>query len=450
MILIDERTAPGGQFYKQPATAAGRRRIDRQARAGAALIAEARIRGVEILSGTLVWGAERRPDGTLAVAALKDRAALAFVPRRLVVATGATERAPILPGWTLPGVITAGALQTLLRSGGAVPPGPILVAGNGPLNLQVAAEALRMGAELAGVVEAARPPWSRFRSALALVAADARLAAAGLGAVARIRAAGVPIHWRSSVLRVEGDGRAERVIVGPVDGSGAETTIAAGTVAIGEGFLPANEFSRLLGCRHAPDGRGGLAAVRDRDGRSSLADVFVVGEAGRFAGAHMAEIEGTIAGRAAARDLGFELPNHDDEGLHRILGRHERFQDALWPLFAAPEPSLTRADDATILCRCEALTLGTLTRRRRGARHLRPADAEAAHPGRHGALPGTALWGCAGGARRLRHDGALGLRAADALAAGVARGIDGRAARMGRASPQPATHLATRLCASTR
>ena len=359
VILIDERASPGGQFYKQPATAEGRQRLDRQARAGAALIAEARESGVEILSGTLVWGAERRPDGALAIAAMRDGAALTFVPRICVVATGAVEQASILPGWTLPGVMTAGALQTLLRGGGAVPPGPILVAGNGPLNLQVAAEALRMGADLAGVVEAAPTPWSRPRAALALAATDARLAATGLAAVARIKAAGVPIHWSSRVLRVEGDGRAERAIVGPLEGSGPNRAVAAGTVALGEGFRSANELSRLLGCRHAADERGGLTAVCDRDGRSSLADVFVAGEAGRFAGARVAEIEGTLAGRAAARDLGFEKPANDT-GLRRNLVRHERFQRALWRLFAAPEPGLARADATTILCRCEALSLGTL------------------------------------------------------------------------------------------
>ncbi len=359
VVLIDERAAPGGQFYKQPATAAGRRRMDRQALAGAALIAEAHALGVEILSSTLIWGAERRSDGSLAVATLKDGAALTLVPRTLVVATGATERAPILPGWTLPGVMTAGALQTLLRSGGAVPPSPILIAGNGPLNLQVAAEALRMGAELTGVVEASPPPWSRPGKALALFTADPRLAAAGLGTIARIKAAGVPIRWGSCLLCVEGAGRAERAIVGPVDGSGPDITISAGLVAIGEGFLPANELARLLGCSHVPDGRGGLRAVREQDGRSSLADIFVVGEAGRFAGARVAEVEGRLAGRAAARDLGLETPAND-KGLRESLIRHERFQRALWRLSAAPEPGLARADDATILCRCEALTLRDL------------------------------------------------------------------------------------------
>ncbi len=358
VVLVDERPSPGGQYYKQPATDDARARADRQARHGAALVARARALGVEILSGAAVWGAERRPDGTLAVAVLADGESRLLLPRALVVATGAYERAPVLPGWTLPGVMTTGALQTMLRADGAVPRGRILVAGNGPLNIQVAVEALRRGAQVVGVVEAAAAPGSGSAAGLALLRADPRLAAAGLAALARLRAAGVPVHWGHRVVGVAGEDRAARARVAPVAG-GAVVEIPAEIVALGEGFAPADELSRLLGCSHAPDGRGGLRVARDADGRTSLPDVFVAGEAGRFGGARVAEAEGTLAGRAAARGLGLAGPGRE-AALRRALTRHERFQAALWRLFDAPHPALVRADDTTIVCRCEALTLGTL------------------------------------------------------------------------------------------
>jgi len=370
VVIVDERPSPGGQYYKQPSTEAARRRMDRQARTGAALIGRARAIEVEILSGTAVWGAERRPDGTLAIAALRDVTSSTFRPRTLVVATGAFERVPILPGWTLPGVMTAGALQTLLRANGVVPRGRVLVGGNGPLNLQVAVEALRHGAQVVGVIEAAPAPWSRAAEAMALVRADGRLAATGLAAMTRLKAAGVPVHWGCRVRAVEGDGRVERVRIGPLDGSATERTLAAEVVALGEGFSAADELPRLLGCRHEPDGDGGLRVVRDADGRSSLDDILVAGEAGRFGGARVAEAEGTLAGRAAARGLGFVVEG-DDGALRRSLARHERFQAALWRLFAAPRPVLVRADDETVVCRCEALTLGFL---RKAVAHHAIAD----------------------------------------------------------------------------
>ncbi len=142
-------------------------------------------------------------------------------------------------------------------------------------------------------------------------------------------------------------------------GGGAAVSLAAEIVALGEGFSPSDELARLLGCRRVPDGRGGLRILRDPDGRSSLPDVFVAGEAGGFGGARVAEAEGQLAGRAAARDLGHAVPGRDD-ALRRSLARHERFQGALWRVFAAPAPDLARADASTLVCRCEAVTLAEI------------------------------------------------------------------------------------------
>ncbi|AWB25326.1 FAD-dependent oxidoreductase [Methylobacterium currus] len=359
VTLLDERPAPGGQYFKQPSTEDAARGADSQAATGRAAIDRLRRLGASLVSEALVWGAEREPDGALRVGVLVAGEARTLRPRLVIVATGAIEAAPILPGWTLPGVMTAGALQTLLRSDGVVPPGPVVVAGNGPLNLQVAVELLRRGGTVAALVEAADPPWRRPGDGAALATAGPGLAAAGLRQMAILHRAGVPVLWGARVVRVEGEGGVERVVV--AGRTGATRTFPAGFCALGEGFRPANELPRLLGCRHEPDGRGGLATVRDAHGATSLADVFVAGEAGRFGGAVLAGLQGTLAGRAAARRLGRPVPG-DDAILLRRSARARAFQDALWRLFAAPAAGLARADDATILCRCEALTLGDLRR----------------------------------------------------------------------------------------
>ena len=72
-------------------------------------------------------------------------------PARLVVATGAYERALPVPGWTMPGVMTTRAAQTLWRSYRTLPGRRVLIAGNGPLNLQVACELARAGATVVAV-----------------------------------------------------------------------------------------------------------------------------------------------------------------------------------------------------------------------------------------------------------------------------------------------------------
>src|SRR6266700_836794 len=82
--------------------------------------------------------------------------------RQLIVASGAMERPSPLPGWTLPGVMNAGAAQILLKSSGSVPAGRVVMAGGGPLLLLVACQLLEAGVTLAGIVEtSSRANWWR-------------------------------------------------------------------------------------------------------------------------------------------------------------------------------------------------------------------------------------------------------------------------------------------------
>lgn len=359
VLVVDERPAPGGQFYKQPATCAAfpASGPDRQAQAGAELIAAVRASGIEIRGETLLWGAFRE-EGRLLVGVVRRREAGYIVPGIVIVATGAYEQPGIFPGWTLPGVMTTGACQTLVRSYGVAPGRRVLVTGNGPLNVQVAGELARAGAVVAGVVEAAPAPWTRPGLALAMTRADPALALAGTRELSSLMARRVPIHWGTRLVRVEGAGRAERAVLRHA--SGAMETIEADAICVGEGFAPANELVRLLGCALdlRREGFARLEVRRDDAGATSQRDVFVVGEAGGFGGAHIAMAQGRLAGAEAARRLGRNVA--DDVRARRSLARHRRFQKALWGVFAAGDAGLSRAEAETVVCRCEAVALGEI------------------------------------------------------------------------------------------
>ncbi|MEP6812478.1 MAG: FAD-dependent oxidoreductase, partial [Actinomycetota bacterium] len=141
VVLLDERPKLGGQYFKQPSDGLtfDESQLDPQYRAGRDLIARVRTLGVRVLGATQVWAAFERDEILATDAAMS----YALRPRRLVLATGAYERGVPLPGWTLPGFTTTGAAQTLLRSYAVVPGRRVLVSGNGPLNVQVAAELVR-------------------------------------------------------------------------------------------------------------------------------------------------------------------------------------------------------------------------------------------------------------------------------------------------------------------
>jgi thioredoxin reductase len=353
VVLLDERKVPGGQYYKQAAASAP---LDAQQAEGARLMAEARASGAEILSGTEVWGAF---DGLLFLAE-REGAAVVARPKAAIVATGAYERPRMVPGWTLPGVMTTGAAQTLWRSYRTLPGRRVLVAGSGPLNLQVALELARGGAEVAAVAEVAPSPARRVRDALALALAGPGLWARGVGMVAGLRRRGVPVLHRCELMAVETCEGGLRARLR--EGAGRERAFDVDAVLTNEGFEPQNEIARLLGAEMDPDPVfGHLRTRRGETLETSVPGLWAVGDCAGLGGAPAAVVEGRIAGRAAAAwaaGQGGRAPDQDAD--QRLLARHRLFQRRLWALYApAPRP-LGDLPDATIVCRCEEITLGQL------------------------------------------------------------------------------------------
>lgn len=362
VLVIDERPTPGGQYFKQPTKVLDPPdpgRDDRQFAGGRSLLDRARRAGVRHLAG-MVWTAEG--PGLLRV--LAGRSETTVTARRVIVATGAYERGLPVPGWTLPGVMTTGAAQTLLRSYRVLAGRRVLVAGNGPLNLQVALELAGAGAHVVAVVEAARKPGSWALGPIMRMTASAPdLAIQGAGYVRRLDKLGIPMLHDHVVERIDDASGGLTVSLRPTGGDRVVSVHKAETVALGYGFQPANELLRLFGCRHAFDAaHGQLATVRDADCRTSDETVFAAGDCTGLGGAFAAIAEGIIAGAAAARDLGHAGSQAAREGLARArkdLRRHRRFQQALWSLYAADLPVAPRAPE-TVVCRCEEVTLGEI------------------------------------------------------------------------------------------
>ena len=380
--VLDERPHPGGQYFKQLAPShrfAGPRVRDRQFASGADLIERVRAEGAEILSSATVWSAHAKRHagaggGSGAAAAevevVVDGSARRIRARQLVIAAGAYERAHPVPGWTLPGAMTTGAAQTLARAYRVAPGARVLVAGNGPLNLQVACELAAGGVEVAAVAEAAAPPTARPGAALAAFRHAPGLIGQGIAYRASLARRRVPVLHRHVLVRIEGhDERVRRAVLARIDAQGCvvagrERSFDVDAVCMGYGFHPSTELTRLLGCEHRwdPD-TGNLAVVRDDDAETSLAGVFVPGDGAGTGGAHAALAEGTLAGLAAARNLGRPTPPALAalaRSARRERDRARRFQAALWTLFAAPREFPDLAGDDVAVCRCESVGAGVL------------------------------------------------------------------------------------------
>ncbi|CAO3437581.1 FAD-dependent oxidoreductase [Azospirillum argentinense] len=364
VVVLDERPQSGGQYFKPLAPShRADRPTDRQFRAGRALVDAARLAGATIVQEATVWGAHA-PDEVVAVVAGRETV---YRPRRLVIASGAYERPAPFAGWTLPGVMTTGAGQTLARAYRVAPGRRVVIAGNGPLNLQLACELVEGGVTVAAVLESASRPspaqwralWTAVRSAPSLIGDGARY-------LLRLRRAGVPVLWSHGVVAAEGAERLERVRYAPLGADGAprlgeSVTVAADALCLGYGFIPSTEIARALGCAHRLVDRhlGYLATETAEDGATSLPGVFAVGDGVDLGGSKVAQARGTLAGIAAATQLGFADTDPEQGRRARTdLRRAEGFQAALWSIYQAPPLRLDAVPDEAVLCRCEEVTFG--------------------------------------------------------------------------------------------
>ncbi|WP_158930603.1 FAD-dependent oxidoreductase [Acidisphaera sp. S103] len=347
VVVLDERYAPGGQFAKPLAPSHVDTDPDPQFRLGTDLRARVERAGVRLETGATVWGAFA-PDE---LAAIVRGQSITYHPRRLILATGAHEAPVPVLGWTLPGVMTTGGLQTLVRTQRVSPGQRVLIAGSGPLNLQLACELLAGGITPIAVLEAApRPSASCWRDLARMAKAAPDLLLDGWRMLRQLRQANVPLLWGTALDRLTGNGQVRTAIAGA-------HRFDVDVVALNMGFQPEVNLARALGVPHrfVARGAGYLASETDANGRTTVDGVFTAGDGANFGGARVAQARGRLAGLAAARDLGFAAP--PDAAARTALARAEAFQSALWRVFTASPPALA---DATMVCRCEEVTAAWL------------------------------------------------------------------------------------------
>jgi len=201
------------------------------------------------------------------------------------------------------------------------------------------------------VLESApRPAVMAFDAIVKAAWADPVLMFKGVALERRLRRI---LHWRHRVTRLLGEDRVRRVEAG-------DMAIDADIVALGYGFAASSELARSLGCSHrfVQRGNGSMETVTDDEGRTSIAEVFAIGDGARFGGAQAAQAQGMIAGAAIARDLGLRIPGVFTA--RRTVRRAGRFQAALWQLFDAAPLMAGGIDNAAIVCRCEEVNAGVL------------------------------------------------------------------------------------------
>lgn len=360
VALLDEQPRPGGQIYRDVTIAGPERRaiLGREYEAGLPLAQALSAAGLRHIAGATVWMIE--PDGTIAFSRAGKAARMRG--RKLLIATGALERPMPVPGWTLPGVMTAGAAQILLKQSGLVPRRAV-IAGAGPLLYLIGAQMVRAGHPPLALVETQGA--ADLRNALRHLPGALRgwrAMAKGLGWIAELRRAGVPRHVGARDLAVEGGTCAEAL---SFTCNGRRQRLTCATVLLHEGVVPNTQATRSLGLPHRWDG-GQHCFVPEHDawGLTPNESIYVAGDGAGIGGALAADLAGRLVALHAAAAFGRIPLAARDRRAAPVFSALARERAARPFLDAAYPPSArTRApEDGTIICRCEEVTAGDIRR----------------------------------------------------------------------------------------
>ncbi len=292
VVVYDENAKPGGQLFKQIHKFFGSREHrakERGIKIGQELLDEARQLGVEVVLNGTVLGIYT--NGAINVM-VNDR--LKQVKgEKVLIATGASENMIPFPGWTLPGVIGAGAAQTMANIHGIKPGNRVLVVGSGNVGLVVGFQLLQAGCQVETVIDAAP-----------------KIGGYGVHA-AKMARFGVPFLMSHTMKKAHGKEKVEAATIIKVDDSwnpvaGTEKRYDVDTICIAVGLNPMTQLLRMSGCHMVHEhGLGGSIPAHDINQETSVPGIYVAGDASGIEEASTAIIEGRIAGLAIANKLGY-------------------------------------------------------------------------------------------------------------------------------------------------
>jgi NADPH-dependent 2,4-dienoyl-CoA reductase/sulfur reductase-like enzyme len=363
VALFDEQPAPGGQIYRNVMASPIRRPeiLGDDYWQGATLVRAFELSGATYVPEATVWAVTKSRDPQeglelgVSTGMPPSRHAQFVTARAVVLATGAQERPFPIPGWTLPGVMMAGAAQLLLKTAAEVPAGRTVLAGSGPLLWLLAWQYLEAGVPIEALLDTT--PRGRLAQAIPHAWRFARsdYLGKGLKLLREVRAQ-VRVIERVSALAAEGGVKLASV---RYEADGRSATLAADLLLLHQGVVANINLSNAIGCEHRwNEAQACFEPVTDVWGGTSVEGVYVAGDGGFVAGAQAAEASGRLTALAVANALGKIDGRARDaaavkpgKALARAM-RGRRFLETLY----RPADAFRIPSGNTIVCRCEEVT----------------------------------------------------------------------------------------------
>jgi len=358
--LLDEQPAPGGQIYRSIESVPEQRAqvLGAEYQRGKDLVRAFRKCAADYFPQTRVWSLSRERE----VGVLYQDQSRIITADQILVASGAIERPVPFPGWTLPGVMQAGAGQILFKSAGVVPDNGVVLAGSGPLLLLLAWQYMQVGVDIKAMLDVT--PLSNHLQAMpklprALLAHH--YLTKGLVYQRDLKRAGVTSRIGVSDLRAEGDGNLQSVYYRHF---GREHRIETDLLMTHFGVIPHIWLTQAAGCKHQWDSSQQCwRPQHDEWGNTSIKGILVAGDGAGINGARSAEHTGRLVGLQALFALGVLSQAERDKQsvIERKWVRGERhIRPFLEAYFAIPQAVLATPEQDTIVCRCEEITAGQI------------------------------------------------------------------------------------------
>ncbi len=394
VVVLDGYSQPGGHYYKQPPAEFNQLNIEADNRLHqiSDLMERASNLDIEIFNNTTVWGIFRdngpcfsyrdeRAFSEADQAQEENNTATEYSlyvagpqevhcikAQNIVVATGSYDRIIPFPGWTLPGIITPGGAQMLLKGQRIAPGNRVLVAGSGPLLLAVAAGLAEVGAQVLGVLDIASSWDGWLRAPFSFWGQWARIREAW-NYLATLRKHKIPILFNHAVFRALGQQELESVAIGKLDGLGrpiwdTEKSVDVDTLCVGFGFLPNTALTRHLGCKHFYDSEMDVYLPgHNQNLETSVRGVLVAGDVTGVGGYELSMLQGQLAGLVSVGRMRRSSSAHITRRMSELrskIAQKQRFANMLRSRMRYRPGLCDLLDDNTIICRCENVVVGQI------------------------------------------------------------------------------------------
>lgn len=349
IILIDDSFSLGGQFFKNVQNnqdEKSKKLFGPEYSKGMELIKELDFNKITYLSNASVWSI----DKTSNIYYSKDNESFSINAKKIIIATGSQERAYSLKGWEKAGILSATSAQIMLKESSLIKDDAVFV-GSGPLFYYVISQYIDAGAKIKAIIDTtAKENYIKSLKYLPKALRKFNILLKGLGLLLKFRKHKIKVYQFIKDIEFQGDEKLQRIVF---DNKIINTKLAF----IHNGLVPNINLQLQAGCDYIYDDKKNAIEIKvDEYKKSSVENIFVIGDAQSIKGVDIALIEAKIASSKILCDFG-KITNIS---MNKKLNVYEKdldsascVRDFLNSLYQVPKSVLQVQDDETIVCRCE-------------------------------------------------------------------------------------------------